>query len=250
MLKGSFWISKENVKKFISKWTDLLIIFLTQAFLAVSALVAAAAADQSSHQVIHGHGTAVSHGVHKAHGAHHALVHDARAAPVHPVHHAVHPVHHAVHPVHHAVHPVVHHAPVVHAAPLVHHAPVAVKVAPVVPVVAHPAPAPYHAPAPAYKPAPYKEPAYDEPAAYAYEYAVADDYSKANFAQNEKRDGYATSGSYRVALPDGRTQVVTYSVADAYGGYVADVSYEGVAQYPEAKPYHPAPAPAYKPAHA
>merc|ERR1719312_411809 len=171
-----------------------------KAFVAVSALLAAAAADQSSHQVIHGHG-----------------------APVH-------------------------HAPV-HVAPV--HAPVAVKVAPVVPVVAHPAPAPYHAPAPAPYHAPkpvhgYKEPAYDEPAAYAYEYGVADDYSKATFSQNEARDGYATHGEYRVALPDGRTQIVTYRVDDAYGGYVADVKYEGVAQYPEYKPtYKPAPKPAY-----
>ena len=28
---------------------------------------------------------------------------------------------------------------------------------------------------------------------------------------------------YRVALPDGRTQIVTYSIAYAYSGYVADV---------------------------
>ena len=91
-------------------------------------------------------------------------------------------------------------------------------------------PSPYAAPAPA-------------PATYAYEYAVADDYSGANYAANEKRDGYATSGEYRVALPDGRTQIVTYTVADELSGYVADVRYEGVAQFPEpAKPvYKPAP---------
>ena len=122
-------------------------------------------------------------------------------------------------------------------------------------------PAPYH-PAPAYKPAPYKpapyhpapykQPAYDEPAKYEYQYAVQDDYSKVDFDANEARDGYATNGGYRVALPDGRVQVVTYTVGDAYSGYVADVSYEGEAQYPEYKPtykaapYHPAPA--YKPA--
>ena len=89
-------------------------------------------------------------------------------------------------------------------------------------------------------PAPYAAPA-DTPAVYTYEYAVADDYSGANFAQNEARDGYATNGKYRVALPDGRTQIVTYNVADGYSGYVADVKYEGEAHY---EPYHPAkPAP-------
>merc|ERR1712154_387010 len=67
--------------------------------------------------------------------------------------------------------------------------------------------------APAYKPAPaYKEPAYDEPAAYNFQYGVQDSYSGANFGQNEARDGYATNGEYRVALPDGRTQIVTYTV--------------------------------------
>ena len=108
-------------------------------------------------------------------------------------------------------------------------------------------PAPAYAPAPAYKPAAYKEPAYDEPAAYTYQYGVQDDYSGANFGQNEARDGYATNGEYRVALPDGRTQIVTYQVADGYSGYIADVKYEGQAQYPEYKPTYKA-APAYKPA--
>merc|ERR1712080_444270 len=93
-------------------------------------------------------------------------------------------------------------------------------------------------------------PAYGAPPAYAYEYGVADDYSKANFGQNEKRDGYATSGSYRVALPDGRTQIVTYGTADAYSGNVAQVVYEGTAHYGPGPAYKPAPhaAPAYKPA--
>merc|ERR1712001_418962 len=56
----------------------------------------------------------------------------------------------------------------------------------------------YHAPAPAYGKAPVYE---DAPPVYGYEYAVNDDYSKANFGQNEKRDGYSTSGSYRVLFP-------------------------------------------------
>jgi len=70
-----------------------------------------------------------------------------------------------------------------------------------------------------------------EPVVYAYQYGVSDDYSGANFGQEEKRDGYVTSGSYRVALPDGRIQHVNYHVADAYSGYVADVTYEGVPTY-------------------
>eukprot|EP00095_Tigriopus_kingsejongensis_P006255 maker-scaffold136_size321413-snap-gene-0.9 protein:Tk06255 transcript:maker-scaffold136_size321413-snap-gene-0.9-mRNA-1 annotation:"cuticle protein" len=92
--------------------------------------------------------------------------------------------------------------------------------------------------------APYRPaPAYnEEPAAYQYQYAVADEYAGVNFGQNEARDGYATNGEYRVNLPDGRTQIVTYNVADAYSGYVADVRYEGEAKY---EPYQPAP---YKPA--
>merc|ERR1712111_327349 len=99
--------------------------------------------------------------------------------------------------------------------------------------------APYHPPKPVHG---YKEPAYDAPAVYAYEYGVADEYSGANFAQNEKRDGYSTLGEYRVALPDGRTQIVTYNVADAYSGYFADVKYTGEAHFgpaPVAAP-HPA----------
>merc|ERR1711935_351523 len=102
-------------------------------------------------------------------------------------------------------------------------------------------PAPYH-PAPAYAPAPTYA---DVPAAYNFAYAVADDYSGANFGATETRDGYATSGSYNVALPDGRIQTVTYRVDDAYGGYIADVTYSGEAQYAPVAPYKPAPAPVY-----
>merc|ERR1712072_1204679 len=109
-----------------------------------------------------------------------------------------------------------------------------------------PAPA-YHEPAPAYKPAPaYHEPEH-HPAKYAFEYSVKDEYSKNNFGHSEQRDGYKVTGEYRVALPDGRVQVVKYTADE--NGYVADVSYEGVAAYPKYEPkpaYHaPHPAPAY-----
>merc|ERR1711915_635187 len=93
--------------------------------------------------------------------------------------------------------------------------------------------APYHAPAPAYGKGPVYE---DGPAVYNYEYAVQDDYSGVNFGQNEHRDGYSTNGQYRVLLPDGRTQIVTYNTADAYSGNT-EVVYEGTASYAPA-PVH------------
>merc|ERR1712165_122548 len=107
---------------------------------------------------------------------------------------------HVAHPVAHAApvvaHPVAHHA-VAHAAPLVHAAPT------------HP---------------------------YTYNYGVADDYSKAAFSQTESNDGTGVvEGSYQVNLPDGRVQTVTYHANDI-DGYVAEVSYAGEAQYPEAVP--------------
>merc|ERR1739845_315626 len=69
----------------------------------------------------------------------------------------------------------------------------------------------------------YKEPAYpDFPPQYQYAYAVSDDYSQSNFEASESRDGYNTQGSYRVNLPDGRVQIVTYT-ADG-NGFVADVN--------------------------
>ena len=89
-------------------------------------------------------------------------------------------------------------------------------------------------------PAPYNsEPV--SPPIYNFEYGVSDSYSGANFGHSEKRDNYETSGEYRVNLPDGRTQIVTYSAGP--DGYVADVKYEGEAHYDD---YKPAPKPAYK----
>merc|ERR1712055_616187 len=126
-----------------------------------------------------------------------------------------------------------HAAPTYHAAPAYH--------APVV----HAAPA-YHAPVVHAAPA-YHAPAYpDVPSPYTYTYAVSDDYSKANFNAAETGDGAGNAeGSYSVALPDGRLQHVNYK-ADGYAGYVADVTYEGAAVYPDAPaPYHAAPVPAY-----
>merc|ERR1712025_1057819 len=142
------------------------------------------------------------------------------------------------------------------AAPTTTPAPIVHKPAPAVykpaPVVYKPAPAPIvYKPAPqpiAYKPAPaatYHEPEYAYgDAVYTWEYAVKDDYTSNDFGHKESRDGAHADGKYYVALPDGRLQTVTYTV-DGYGGYVPVVEYSGEAQYPEAVPYAPAPAPAY-----
>merc|ERR1712203_646085 len=100
----------------------------------------------------------------------------------------------------------VHHAPVHHAKPI------------------------HHAPVKDFPPRPF-----------AYEFGVQDSYSGADFAKKEVQspDGVVT-GVYRVALPDGRIQIVTYT-ADHYNGYVADVRYEGAAAYPAGPPHHAAP---------
>ncbi len=85
------------------------------------------------------------------------------------------------------------------------------------------------------------------PQPYDFSWAVNDYYN--DYSHSESSDGKVTTGSYRVVLPDGRTQIVTYR-ADSYG-YVADVKYTGEAKYPEyvannykATTYS---APAYKP---
>merc|ERR1711970_176170 len=91
-----------------------------------------------------------------------------------------------------------------------------------------------------YHPAPiHPAPAPETPKPYAFEYGVEDSYSGAAFGQTETSDTKVVTGNYRVALPDGRTQIVDYT-ADPYGagGYVADVKYDGVAHFPEHAPVH------------
>merc|ERR1712083_220682 len=138
-------------------------------------------------------------------------LHGARGVVAHPVAHGV--AHGVAHPIAHGfghgvAHGVAHSVAVAHA-PVVHHAP----------VVAH------HAVGG------YAQPDLAEPSPYSSTYAVADDYSGAAFNQAESNDGTGVvEGSYSVNLPDGRTQHVNYHAND-YDGYVADVTYDGVAAY-------------------
>ena len=72
---------------------------------------------------------------------------------------------------------------------------------------------------------------------YDFEWAVKDEPSYNDFGHKESSDGKVVSGSYRVVLPDGRTQTVDYKV-EGESGFVADVKFEGEAKYPEpAKKY-------------
>ncbi|XP_042890781.1 pro-resilin-like [Penaeus japonicus] len=86
-------------------------------------------------------------------------------------------------------------------------------------------------------------------AKYNFNWAVSDDSSSNEFGHQEARDGDHTQGSYYVQLPDGRLQTVKYFV-DGDSGYVAEVSYEGEARYPdsyesfESREYRP-PRPVY-----
>ncbi|XP_071534972.1 cuticle protein 19-like [Panulirus ornatus] len=92
------------------------------------------------------------------------------------------------------------------------------------------------APRPESVPYGHPPPSYKEPGMpYEFGYAVKDEYSGNDFAHDEKSDGTVTSGSYRVLLPDGRTQIVTYN-ADHTSGFVAEVTYEGEATYPAPAP--------------
>merc|ERR1719402_1557279 len=73
-----------------------------------------------------------------------------------------------------------------------------------------------------------------EDESYRFEYRVKDALTGQDFGQEESRAGYNTEGEYEVQLPDGRRQIVRYTVKDPTSGYIADVRYQGKAVYDEA----------------
>uniref|UniRef100_A0A0P4WZI6 Uncharacterized protein n=1 Tax=Scylla olivacea TaxID=85551 RepID=A0A0P4WZI6_SCYOL len=77
-----------------------------------------------------------------------------------------------------------------------------------------------------------------------FAYAVNDEYNGNVQSHNEDSDGKVTTGQYTVLLPDGRTQTVNFR-ADHEKGFVAEVSYDGQAQYPS---HAPGPAVTFRPA--
>uniref|UniRef100_A0A0N8DQV2 Putative Cuticle protein n=1 Tax=Daphnia magna TaxID=35525 RepID=A0A0N8DQV2_9CRUS len=77
------------------------------------------------------------------------------------------------------------------------------------------------------------------PQPYSYSYNVQDEESNNDFIHSENTDGKVTTGSYRVSLPDGRTQLVTYRADE--NGYTANVEYEGEAHHPDGYVAPPSP---------
>lgn len=88
-----------------------------------------------------------------------------------------------------------------------------------------PFPALKHVPAPPHVLSNNVYDVYDVPANYHFTYHVADSYSGDVHHHSESKTEHKTEGQYSVKLPDGRTQVVTYTADD--DGYHATVEYHG-----------------------
>jgi len=69
----------------------------------------------------------------------------------------------------------------------------------------------------------------DMPMPFNFDWAVKDEDSSNDFGHYAVSDGNTVTGSYRVLLPDGRVQIVTYKADE--NGYVADVQYQGEATH-------------------
>lgn len=89
---------------------------------------------------------------------------------------------------------------------------------------------------------------------YNFGYSVYHPPSYNDYGHQETSDGKRVDGEYRVALPDGRTQIVTYYV-EGNSGFQAKVRYEPTVNGPPATPYegpeshHEVRRPVYEPVH-
>ena len=76
---------------------------------------------------------------------------------------------------------------------------------------------------------------------YGYQYGVEDTETNTSFQKSEAKDAAGVvSGSYVIALPDGRIQTTKYT-ADPVQGYRAEVTYQGSPVYPPVLPGQLAP---------
>jgi len=102
-------------------------------------------------------------------------------------------------------------------------------------VVQYVTPATYTAPVTIHSTQPPRYPAEspaDEVIPFTYQYTVSDEATNSHYSASVSDDGTGVrEGTYSVALPDGRTQHVTYHAN--VDGYVASVIYDGTAVYPE-----------------
>merc|ERR1712106_676079 len=67
---------------------------------------------------------------------------------------------------------------------------------------------------------------------YKFRYRVKDAQQGQDFGQVEEKQGENTGGEYQVLLPDGRTQVVSYSASEP-AGFLARVEYQGEVTLPD-----------------
>ncbi|XP_072934027.1 uncharacterized protein [Epargyreus clarus] len=65
---------------------------------------------------------------------------------------------------------------------------------------------------------------YNQGENYAFSYSVKDKKTGDDFSHTQQSSGSATNGEYRVRLPDGRMQIVSYTADE--NGYKADVRYD------------------------
>jgi rRNA maturation protein Nop10 len=75
----------------------------------------------------------------------------------------------------------------------------------------------------------YLYPHQGPPMPYSFRYAVYNPLYHNNFGHEQSSDGRVTTGSYFVALPDGRLQTVNFK--DEGYGFMAQVNYDGEARY-------------------